>query len=287
MKRIDTATRAQDLFGAGKDGFRDGDLANGIVPTDFNAKWCNQVQEEIANVIEEAGLELDENDRTQLLQAIGSLTGGRLLAVRVFSTAGALTFNKTPGALTYEAWVQGGGGAGGGTSVITSGQVAAGGGGRAGRCAYLGGDIADIDGAPLTVGAAGAAIVGQVGGNGGTSSIGALVSASGGGGGSLGAGGTASGYPVGGGGVSGSVSGAQISMVGGAGGYALYSNPAVSGKGGASFFGEGADVAYNVNGGNSAVSPGAGGSGGVRSSGTTATSGGNGAAGIILIKEYA
>jgi hypothetical protein len=70
MKRIDTATRALNLFGAGKDGFKDGDLANGIVPTDFNAAWCNLLQEEVANVIEAAGIALDGSVRTQLLQAL-------------------------------------------------------------------------------------------------------------------------------------------------------------------------------------------------------------------------
>jgi phage-related tail fiber protein len=73
MKRIDTGTRAIDLFGLGKHGFKNGDLANGIAPTDFNADWPNNIQEEIANVIEAVGIVLDGADRTQLLKAIRAI----------------------------------------------------------------------------------------------------------------------------------------------------------------------------------------------------------------------
>jgi len=73
MKRIDTATRAIDLFGPGKDGFKDGDLANGVAPTDFNAAWVNNVQEELASVVEAAGLVLDGATRNQALQALTQL----------------------------------------------------------------------------------------------------------------------------------------------------------------------------------------------------------------------
>lgn len=76
MKRIDTATRVQNLFGAGKDGFRDGDVAAGFVPTDFNAKWPNGVQEEILNVIEASGQVPSGDDLSQLLKGIRKLTGG-------------------------------------------------------------------------------------------------------------------------------------------------------------------------------------------------------------------
>lgn len=56
MQRIATATKATDLFGAGKHGFKDGDLSQGITPTDLNAAWFNAVQEELLSVIEAAGL---------------------------------------------------------------------------------------------------------------------------------------------------------------------------------------------------------------------------------------
>ncbi len=70
MKRISTATRWQNLFGDGRDGFRDGDLANGFVATDFEASWCNGVQEELARVIEASGLALDGGNLAQLLAAL-------------------------------------------------------------------------------------------------------------------------------------------------------------------------------------------------------------------------
>lgn len=70
MQRIDSATKAVDLHGPGKDGFRDGDRASLTPATDFTAKWCNTLQEEIANVIESRGVELDPDSNTQLLDAI-------------------------------------------------------------------------------------------------------------------------------------------------------------------------------------------------------------------------
>lgn len=73
MKRIDTATKSEDLFGAGKHGFRNSNKGAGIAATQVDADWCNHIQEEIANVVEGAGDALDDADRTQLLQAINTL----------------------------------------------------------------------------------------------------------------------------------------------------------------------------------------------------------------------
>lgn len=73
MQRITTSTKAVDLFGAGKHGFKDGDLPNGIVPTDFNADWANLVQEEIARAVEGAGIVLDGAVRNQLSLAIAAM----------------------------------------------------------------------------------------------------------------------------------------------------------------------------------------------------------------------
>ncbi len=73
MQRITTSTKAVDLFGAGKHGFKDGDLPNGILPTDFNADWCNLVQEEIARAVEGAGIVLDGAVRNQLSLAIAAM----------------------------------------------------------------------------------------------------------------------------------------------------------------------------------------------------------------------
>jgi hypothetical protein len=70
MQRISTATRFQDKFGPGKDGFRDGDPGLGTASTQLEALWFDNAQEEIANAIELSGLPLNPNDMTQLWQAI-------------------------------------------------------------------------------------------------------------------------------------------------------------------------------------------------------------------------
>ena len=75
MRRIDTATKAVDLFGAGKHGFKDGDPALAILATKLNAAFFNSAQEELASVVEAVGLGLNPADNTQLLQAIRLLPG--------------------------------------------------------------------------------------------------------------------------------------------------------------------------------------------------------------------
>lgn len=65
MDRIDDPTAEADLFGAGKDGFQEGDP--GLVdPTRVPAAWLNGVQEEIVRAIEDGGLTPDGNDLGQL-----------------------------------------------------------------------------------------------------------------------------------------------------------------------------------------------------------------------------
>lgn len=91
MKRIDTPNRELDLFGAGKDGFRNGNLALGVLPTEFNADWPNGIQEELLAIIEAAGLAPDGGVLNQLLQA--------LRATGVFTTA-AVNTNTTKAATT-------------------------------------------------------------------------------------------------------------------------------------------------------------------------------------------
>lgn len=89
MHRIDTNTKAVDLFGAGKHGYKNGDQALGVPATDLDAAVFNAVQEEIVGVIEAAGIALVKGDHTQLTSAIRRMiTGGDLKdSVRVASTA--------------------------------------------------------------------------------------------------------------------------------------------------------------------------------------------------------
>lgn len=96
MKRIDTSTKAVDLFGAGKHGFKDGNKSLGIAATDLDASIFNNVQEEICRVIEAAGIALDGAVYNQLLLA--------LRAAGVFTTPAQ--FDNTTKAATT-AFVQG------------------------------------------------------------------------------------------------------------------------------------------------------------------------------------
>lgn len=93
MERISTATKVADLFGAGKHGWRDGDVAGGVVPTYANAAWFNTVQEELANVVELSGTVLTPGNRTQLAQAIQA---GKLFTGAAGGTADAITSAFSP-----------------------------------------------------------------------------------------------------------------------------------------------------------------------------------------------
>lgn len=53
--------------------FTEGDPTQGVPATTVTGAWLNAVQEEIANVVEGAGLTLDKPDNTQLLAAIGEI----------------------------------------------------------------------------------------------------------------------------------------------------------------------------------------------------------------------
>lgn len=70
MQRISTPTKALDLYGAGKHGFKDGNLASGVLPTDLEADWFNGMQEEALSVVEGAGLVPDGESFTQVRDAI-------------------------------------------------------------------------------------------------------------------------------------------------------------------------------------------------------------------------
>ena len=76
MKRIDTATRAPDLFGAGKDGFRPSNPGIGQLATKFDSLWANSVQEELISPIEFAGMTPDNSSKQQLLNALLQIFGG-------------------------------------------------------------------------------------------------------------------------------------------------------------------------------------------------------------------
>lgn len=111
MDRINTPTKQANLFGAGKHGFRDGDTNAGISPTDLDAVWFNDFQEEMMTIIEGAGLVPTAGVRTQVYQAIQLLiataTSGMKVPVRYTTTAnivlsglGTQAGGDWPGAMT-------------------------------------------------------------------------------------------------------------------------------------------------------------------------------------------
>ena len=93
MQRIRHTTAAAtlpDYSSTGDPGFFIEGAAGGPDPTYVTADWCNAVQEEPIAVIEAAGIELDENDNTQLLQAINSIIDTKLAALGVFPVGSIL-----------------------------------------------------------------------------------------------------------------------------------------------------------------------------------------------------
>lgn len=81
MDRINTATKAVDLFGAGKHGYKDGNLGTGVAPTDLNAAVFNGFQEELIALIEGAGIAASGASLTQVRQAIKRLLGGNVTII--------------------------------------------------------------------------------------------------------------------------------------------------------------------------------------------------------------
>lgn len=70
MHRIDTTTRHEDLFGAGRDGFDQRDAPLGNPGTQVSADFLNGVQEELAAVVEDANGFLVKGFRDQVLTAV-------------------------------------------------------------------------------------------------------------------------------------------------------------------------------------------------------------------------
>lgn len=75
MHRIDHSTAAPGNL------FTEGDPLGATPATVVTADWLNALQEEIASVVEGAGLSLDKPDNTQLLDAINALIAGYTFTV--------------------------------------------------------------------------------------------------------------------------------------------------------------------------------------------------------------
>lgn len=310
------ATATQD----GK--YTDGSVAGGIAATRLRAAAFNAMQEELAHIVESAGLALDINDMTQVLKAIQKLTlsranpfadiksdgaaaistaltnlglgdasgyVGRLLNIQVFYNSG--TYTPTIGTKKVIVEMVGGGGGGAGARAAGPGQVAVGGAGGAGSYAK-GQFTSGFSGVQVTVGSKGlgGTVSDPYASGGGASSFGSLMTAAGGDTGTP-AGPTSS-FPfstvsaV----VSAGATGANIIGTPGEGASSsavISSSVIVDAPGGSSHFGAGGFItATNTNG----VKGSGYGSGGGPSSvtaGNAAVAGGDGAPGLVIIWEYA
>ncbi|KAH0438436.1 glycine-rich domain-containing protein [Paraburkholderia fungorum] len=210
-----------------------------------------------------------------------------------YTTTGATTFTAASLTTSVDVELVGGGGAGGGSGATAAGQASDSVGGFGGGYARKR-ILSGFSGQTVTVGLGGTAPAAGAnnGGNGGTSSFGAIVSATGGSGG-LGFSATASfpayanpptSTPPGAG------TGGDINGVGGLPTVALLGTSVpgqiVPSAGGSSFLGSGGFTVVNVA-GVAATAPGSGGSGVASSASAGALAGGAGAAGIVIVREYA
>lgn len=127
MNRNDHPTMDGDLY-------VDADPGGGIPGTVLTASGMNPVQEELVNVVEAAGLVLDENDYTQVLTAVETLIGRRaplrnkLLngGMRVWQRGETFNFADAE-AFSADRWAaQADGATGAGTAVVTRQDFASG-----------------------------------------------------------------------------------------------------------------------------------------------------------------
>lgn len=289
MHRIDTSTAQKDKFGAGKNGFTGGNPQTGELPTALNAEFFDSVQEEIASIIEAAGITLSNASNNQLLAAVKGLVGsGRLLNVQVFYNSGTYTATQSTKRVLVE--LVGGGGGSAGSRAAGTGQISIG--GAAGAGSYAKGQFTqNFNGVQVTVGTKG--IGGSVSGpyatDGGASSFGSLLTAAGG----------SAGQPAGptntfpfstvAAVVSAGSNGANIIGTPGQGSsasIAVSSAVVIESPGGSSQFGAGGFItAFNSKGVNGSGYGAGGGPSKVNGSGV-AVAGGDGSSGLVIIWEY-
>ncbi len=107
MDRINTATKAVDLYGAGKHGFKNSNATLGTPATDLNAEWANGVTEEHLNLIEGVGLVPALATLTQVRQAVKRLAGANVRTITVVGPtaltaddAGLIVLDATANAVT-------------------------------------------------------------------------------------------------------------------------------------------------------------------------------------------
>lgn len=208
-----------------------------------------------------------------------------LISVQTFTTSG--TYTPSAGTKSVIVECQGGGAAGGGAAATGVSEYSIGAGGGSG--AYCKGRYTTgFSGATVTIGIGGVAIEGYTGGNGGTTSFGALMSAPGGNGG-----GTAgpSALPFA---ITGNVAcdiatgGTIVNTKGAPGGYSIPAATAcVAGQGASSLLGMGGGINSVGENGFAASGYGSGGGGATQGPSGSALFGGSGKPGVVIIYEYA
>lgn len=239
------ATATQD----GK--YTDGSVAGGIAATRLRAAAFNAMQEELAHIVESAGLALDINDMTQVLKAIQKLTLSRAnpfadiksdgaaaistaltnlgLGIRGLSTFTASGSWTCPEGVTT-VYIDACGGGGGGAY---SSPGATGGGGGGGAAAVIGASISVTPGVTYTVTIGGPGAAGTPssvnGVAGGATSFGSLLVLNGGGGGLSSAGAGVGGGTGGNAGTAGVLNGGV--SFGGSGGGCVLGNGGAGGSG--------------------------------------------------------
>lgn len=290
MHRIDTSTAQKDKFGSGKNGFTGGNPQTGELPTALDADFFDSVQEEIASVIEAAGLSLAKANNAQLLAAMKALVGpGRLLNVQVFTVSGSYT--PTAGTKKIIVEVQAGGGAGGGTPATSSSQNSVASGGSSGQYVKSQLQVSSLSlPVTVTVGVGGSGVAGANGSGGGASTFGSVLSATGGLGGGAGTASTSA-YVIQPAAARSLPTVGNIENAGGSpGGPGILTQigAGVSGHGGSSRFAGGGNPGSVSGGGyTQAVGYGSGGAGSAVASSTAAQQGGSGGTGILIVWEYA
>jgi hypothetical protein len=102
MRRISTATKVVDKFGAGKHGFTDGNSVGGIPATDLEAQLFDHMQEELAAILEEDGgasapvVAVDGSARNQVITKLKALFARKFQAAEtVDGTAKVATQAQT------------------------------------------------------------------------------------------------------------------------------------------------------------------------------------------------
>jgi hypothetical protein len=173
---MDRTSALNYILSLGKRLFRNRDLLAGIRGTSHDAADRNAVQEELMAIIEAAGLTPDANNWAQVLAGCRAMFGARGVWV---TSSGNVTVPAGITRLYAEAY--GGGGGGGGCSTAAAASAGGDGAGfAAGWFTVTPGQVIAV-----TIGAGGAAgnSSGTDGGNGGTTTLGSLLTATGGKGG--------------------------------------------------------------------------------------------------------